>query len=464
MAARSIRFTVAAWYTALLAATVCALAAAVYFTVLHATLAETDQGLSARMSDVGPWIVSRQRGKHASELAHEFATHLEGLQPGGMMLQVADGQGRWLYRSASMANRNVTLPSAIDLGAPAFETISTPAWHLRVLSARVQAGNQAFLVQLAQPLDAFYEILGRFRRLGLWLLPLVLGIAWGSGYIVCRHVLRPVDEITRTARSISAENLSLRLRVPPAHDELRHLSETLNAMIARLDAAFRRISEFTADAAHELRSPIALILTTSELALRQSTATADARGALEDIYTEALRSRELIGDLLMLARAGDGQEHASFGTVNLTELLRSASERGRVLAQAKGLTFCQNLTPVPVRVRGDAGSLERLFVIFLDNAVKFTPAPGRISVGLSQSNKSATVAVADSGPGIPATEMDRIFDRFYRMDRARSRDAGGAGLGLAIARSIAEAHGATIEVESSPNQGTTFRVSIPFEN
>ena len=349
-----IRFTLTAWYTAILAVTVCAFGTAMFFTMRHTIISATDRELIARMGDVGPFVAGRLRGKHADELAHEFETHLAGLEPGGEMMQVAGSDRRWIYQSASMAGLRVALPPTNELLQPHLETMSVGGVRLRVLSATVQVDNQKYLVQLAQSLDPYYEMVDQFRQIGLWFLPFVFALSWAGGYALCRRALAPVDAITNTARSISAEHLNLRLPVSQTGDELQRLSETMNAMIERLDKSFSRISEFTADAAHELRTPLSLILTTAELSLRQAGHDGAHAVAVQEIYDEAVRTKELLDDLMTLARADSGEGKLPLSIIDLRDAIRAASRRGEILAAPKHIQFTTDIPEPELPIRGDA--------------------------------------------------------------------------------------------------------------
>ncbi|HEX5424847.1 MAG TPA: ATP-binding protein [Candidatus Acidoferrales bacterium] len=457
----SIRVILSLWFTVMLALIVCALAVAMYFAMRHTIVSAADANLSGRLEEIGPFIEGRLHSRHAHELAHEFKAHLSGLRPGGDLLQVRSN-GKWLYRSASIAPYRLALAPAVRLGRPQFATIPVPGTLLRTLSANVRVEDTLYTVELAEPIGEYYAMLGRFRALALWFLPALLVLSWVVGYRLCRRALAPVDEIASLAREISARNLNLRLAVPRTGDELARLSETLNGMIARLEKAFNRISEFTADAAHELRTPIALILTTAELALRQAPPSADQREALEEIRAEAVRTKQLIEDLMTLARADSANVDSPSTSVDLAEVLRLACERSEPLAGSKQIEFTTGAPAKSLRVEGDPDALRRLLAIIIDNAVKYTPSYGRVSVSLSESNSDAVCEIADTGIGIAAEDAPHIFERFYRADRARSRDTGGAGLGLSIAHSIASAHGGMIEFKSTPGAGSVFRVRIPI--
>jgi heavy metal sensor kinase len=282
--------------------------------------------------------------------------------------------------------------------------------------------------------------------------------AGAGGYWMSRRALAPVGEIIRDARSISLQNISQRLLVPSTGDELQVLSETLNDMIQRLEGAFRRMTQFTADASHELRTPIALVRATAEVALLQPRDGEAYRGALTDIMAEGERTTKLIEDLLTLSRADCGAFQLAAQPIDLKQPLQEAWWQSITLAAGKNVRLTTNLPPGPVSVVGDANALRRMFLILIDNAIKYTPVEGSVAVKLAATEAETIFTVQDSGIGIAAEELEHIFERFYRADKARQRDSGGAGLGLSIARWIAEAHRAKIHVESTLNLGSVFSV------
>jgi signal transduction histidine kinase len=276
-----------------------------------------------------------------------------------------------------------------------------------------------------------------------------------------RRALRPVDEVIDAARQIGERNLARRLPVPDTQDELQRLSETLNQMLGRIERAFLRVTEFTADASHELRTPVALVRTTAELALRKDRTSQEYRQALEEVHTESIRTTELIENLLTLARADAGKAALERHDIDLVPIVREVGIQGDKLARAKNLGFTTDLPDRPLHTLGDASALRRLLLILIDNAVKYTHE-GDVHLRLLGDSGNVTVQVSDTGVGIPAAELTRVFERFYRADKSRSRDSGGAGLGLSIAKWIAEAHHGYIEARSEKDRGSTFVITLPL--
>jgi signal transduction histidine kinase len=250
--------------------------------------------------------------------------------------------------------------------------------------------------------------------------------------------------------------------VPHTGDELQRLSETLNGMLARLEQAFRRITQFTADASHELRTPVALMRTRAEVALRRRRSEGEYRETLRQILEDLQRTSSLIENLMLLARADSGTGALQRTPIDMVECLGEACREGRTLGETKQVSFLEELPESPVWVQGDSNSLRRLFLILLDNAVKYTPPQGRITVSLRLSNGCAVTEVRDTGIGIGADDLPHVFERFFRADQARSRATGGAGLGLSIGQWIAQAHWGTIRVLSEPGEGSVFQVQIPL--
>jgi len=313
---------------------------------------------------------------------------------------------------------------------------------------------------IGRPTKAISQALSGLLRTLAIAVPLTMLLAGGGGVWLARRAFRPVDRMSQTAREIEATDLSRRLEVS-TKDELGRLALTLNQMIQRLQKAFQRQREFTSDASHELRAPLAVIQAESTLALHKDRSVSDYRQSLETISQEVANMSRVIDQLLTLARADEGRERFACEEIDLGEVLRRLSVDIGILCEEKGLEFNLNLID-GVKVDGDAASLRQLFRNILDNAIRYTPPGGTISVSLTREGPMAVVADSDTGMGIPPEDMAHIFERFYRVDKARSRAQGGSGLGLAIAKYIAEAHHGNIEVTSKVGRGSTFTVRLPM--
>ncbi len=265
--------------------------------------------------------------------------------------------------------------------------------------------------------------------------------------------------MTQAARSIGIDNLARRLRVPGTGDELQRLAETWNEMLGRLQNSVARLSQFTADASHELRSPIAFIRTASEIALRQQRSAEAYRETLRQIHDESERTSRLIEELLVLARADSGSG-LQLAPVDLREVVDQVCRQENVQARYKDLDLAVHVPDGAVTIQGNDPAIRRLIHALLDNAIKYTPAGGRIEVSLDQGREGVELAVRDTGIGIAQADLPRVFDRFYRADKARSRDEGGCGLGLSIAQWIARCHRAEISAESNAGRGSVFRIAF----
>jgi len=291
------------------------------------------------------------------------------------------------------------------------------------------------------------------------LVPLGAVLSAVGGWLLARRALRPVDRMSQGALRISAEDLSRRLERRGTQDEIDRLADTLNAMLARLQAAFGEMQRFTADVAHELRTPLTALRGGIEIALRAERSPEEYRRVLVSSIEEVDQLIRLAEDLLLLSRSTIGLT-AARQPVDLEPLCLEALEIGVRLAQSKGVAVSMGAT-APAVVKGDAGALRRALLNLVDNAVKYTPAGGSVVISLCRTRESAALVVEDTGIGIDPADDGRIFERFVRLDAGRSRDTGGSGLGLAIARSIVLAHGGALEVDSRPSGGSRFTIRLP---
>lgn len=450
MRPRSIGVRLTLWFTALFAAAFAVLAGALWLALRESLYRAVDESLHERADGIVHFIEDHETRLDVDEVKEEFRAH-------GELFQVVDASGRWVHRGAGLAD--LELPAAAaDASIGAATLHGQPA---RVLTQPVEIGGRRFTVQIAAPLGEVEQGLYGTLRVLVPLFAVSLVLAGAGGYWLSRRALAPVDEITSAARSLTADNLAQRLRVPPAGDELTRLTETLNEMIARLEASFRTVSRFTADASHELRTPLAVMRTTAEVALQRGADPREQTAALEHIVAEIERTTHLVENLLLIAKADSGAAPLAREPVDVAAAVGDACAQASVLARVKGVALASQLPDGPLWTSGDAQALRRLFLILLDNAVKYTPAGGRCDVHVERRGAEIVGTVRDTGIGISSDDLPHVFERFYRVDRARSREQGGAGLGLAIGRWIAEAHGGAIAVESELDGGSSFRVHLP---
>ena len=376
------------------------------------------------------------------------------LIPEGNLIQVFDANGR---RILPRDSRSPDFPWPTSVKDTVGDQLKNVDYHGREFRLLIRpVGPWAILV--AGQLEDNRNMMAQFTRGLLWASPVMLILCALGGYFLNRRALKPVDHITGTLRSISIGNLSQRLPMANTGDELQRLAETCNAMLGRLEDAVERINRFTADASHELRSPIALIRTVAEYALRNPQIDADSREAFEEIQAESVETGELLEDMLTLARADAGYASVVFEPIELGELVEEAAARLQPLADAKNQSVRVHAAK-PVWISGERSSLRRLVSILVDNAVKYTPPGGCIAIDLALMDSTAVLTVRDSGIGIAEDLLPRIFDRFVRADPSRG-EVNGTGLGLAIAKWIAGAHGTTLSVQSQEGQGSVFTVEF----
>jgi heavy metal sensor kinase len=318
-----------------------------------------------------------------------------------------------------------------------------------------------YLLQVGTSLSFFDDALQRLLTIFLLTGPPTVGGTLWVGYLLARKALAPVGRMVAAAAEITATRLDRRLDVPPTHDELARLAETFNGMFERLEGSFGRIRRFTADAAHELRTPLTVIRTSSEVALRSPRSPEGDRRVLEDIVDEADRLGRLVAQLLFLCREDDGGGARREDIVAFDDVAREVVDLMQAPACEKCVELCMEDLD-PCLVRGDGDRLRQLIINLIDNAVKYTPVGGRVTVRGELDRGHVRVEVVDTGCGIPDEHLKHVFGRFYRIDSSRSRATEGIGLGLAICRSIVEGHHGRIWIQSEVGRGTQATFELPL--
>ena len=321
-------------------------------------------------------------------------------------------------------------------------------------------GQVVGVLEIGQSHEEIDETLRALLIILVVAMPITLVLAGLGGLLIAGRALAPVDSVTRLARRISAEDLSGRLDLSLPDDELGRLARTFDEMIARLDAAFRRQRQFTGDASHELRTPLTALKGQVEVALARQRTPDEYQAVLRVVNEEVDRLIHLVGSLLTLARADAGEIGLAREPISLGDAVEGVVEQLEPLATQRGIAIAVDRGP-ETTVEADESLLLQLLLNLVDNAIKYTPSGGEVRATWGVDRGSAFVTVSDSGIGIDASDLPHIFERFYRVDKARSRSEGGTGLGLAISRWIVEAHGGEISATSQAGEGSAFTVRLP---
>jgi len=465
----TIRLRLTIWYSLLLTLMLGAFALVLHMVLAYSLLSEVDGSIADRATQVEDSIaaVVAARTDPAVYLTQGRVVlpPIDVFAAPGVYVQLLDVDGHVVTRSENLGQQQLPLVGsayrAALRGEATTETVELGGVRLRVLTSPLVV--QERIIGLVQVGRSLHEVDAALSRLRLFLTAgILLGLvaAIGGGALIADRTLAPIDRIARTAQQITqAEDLSRRIDQPGPHDEVGRLVTTFNAMLDRLETLFRAQQRFVADASHELRSPLTAIRGNVDLLQRGAAADPAARDeALTAICDETTRMSRLVTDLLTLAQADAGVPMTR-ETVELDALLLDVYRQTRDRAPGVSVRLGHEDQAL---AQGDPDRLRQLFLNLADNAVKYTPAGGTVTLSLWREGQWVRVTVKDTGVGIAPEDQPHVFERFYRADKARSRAAGGTGLGLAIARWIVQAHGGRIEVESTLGQGSTFTVWLPL--
>src|SRR5258706_1257594 len=457
----SVRTRLTVWYATVLALSLIAFAVLVYYAAASIFYARQDELLRSTAETVASAYVQELEEEQSVAKANEVV--LAQMVFPNRYVEVADADGRVVAWSSNLAGHQLTIPAPALSEARQHDRSFVVLNGLRVAIVQLSPdrSKQLGFAVVAEPLSVVDEGLRRLRRDFLFGVPLILLLASLGGYFLSRKSLSPIALMNQQTQRITAENLSAQLDVANPRDEVGRLAVTINALVARLDAAFQEQKRFIADASHELRTPLAVLRGETEVALQQERESAEYKESLALIKDEAERLSRIVENLFLLAREPVDAPSMIKEPVRLDGLITECVRAAHVLAMQKGLLLTIDGELRAITVNGDDEMLKRMLLNLLDNAVKYTPPRGEISVGLRSQNGHARIIVTDTGIGIPVADQPRIFDRFYRVDKARSRALGGAGLGLSIARWIVEGHSGSLSVESAPDQGSSFTVELP---
>ena len=460
----SIRTKLTLWYVGVLAAVVIAFSTTAFFILVNALNREMDERLVEMARNFNVALMAELEDEDRATLSEKTLSEaVNEMRFRDYQFIIATRDGRAI---ASTAEFGVEATS--HQGTETFRNVEINDEAMRVNESPLTIGQNEFRLFVFHSLKEQNTLKSRIAAIFLIGVPLSLLMAGFGGYFLARKSLAPMVEMSRQAAAISAQNLSERISIKNKHDELGDLARVFNELLARLDAAFEQQRRFMADASHELRTPLAIVRGEAEVSLsRRDRQTDDYRESLNVVHDESKRLTSIVEDLFTLARADAGQFRVNLAPVYLDEIVGEAIRSMRVLANQKNIGLSLK-ADAEMPFNGDESLLRRLFLNILDNAVKYTPNGGRISVACMSVGTHYHITVTDDGIGIPGGEQSNIFDRFYRVDKARSRagdtEATGAGLGLSIAKWIAEIHGGDIKLVSSNNDGSVFLIEFSIDS
>jgi heavy metal sensor kinase len=477
----SVRVRLTVWYSLALALALILLAALTYVLYERNSSQRTDSNLveladafattfNAELRDQDSLDAVKEASREAM-IEHRFRdTIFVILGPDGNVLSstldlTAANSPRDRSTSDIFAPESIReLAANTDSGRHAMRTIRIGRDTFRGYTRRLVAARRDYTLVVLQSLHQQHEMLEDIRNTFLWAIPITLLLAGVGGYFLARKSLAPVVAMATQARGMGAANLHDRLAVSNPRDELGQLAVTFNQLLERLEDSFERQRRFMADASHELRTPVAILHGETEVTLsRVDRSPEEYRETLGILKDESQRLARIVEDLFTLTRADAGQYPLQLQCVYLDELATDVLRRARSLAMAKHITLSASIEP-ELPIQGDDALLRRMLLNLLDNAIKYTAEGGQISLECHKNGDEYALSVNDTGFGIPAELQTRIFERFFRADKARSRaegESGGAGLGLSIARWIVEAHHGRLELTKSDTTGTTFTAWLP---
>jgi heavy metal sensor kinase len=448
----SIKIKMTLWYLFILALTLIFFSVVTYYSLSHSLydFVQSDYRLTVIQPE-SPLAVNKEADNNNSQpvpimsyvISEEWLSTLKA-QSSGSLLSIYTPQGQVVIDQKDYIKADMEGEQQVRLFLR--YSSSTPGFYEVLVST--------------QPISEVKNTLAAFKKVLYVAIPATAFLAGLFGFLLIWRMLQPVSEISRTAHAIEEADLSRRIEVK-SNDELGQLSLTLNQTFERLQKAFEREHQFTADASHELRTPLAIMQGEATLALNKERSREEYRKSLEIVSQETAHMSSIINKLLVLARADSGKERLSLKPVDLNRLLTEIASDFEVLCDEKSLHFKLELRD-DITIQGDEIKLRELFLNLLDNAVHYTPAGGSITLSLTGNENTAIIAVKDTGIGIAEEHLPYIFKRFYRVEKTRSHNEGGAGLGLAICQGIAELHGGKITVQSQPGAGSTFSVLLPI--
>jgi two-component system heavy metal sensor histidine kinase CusS len=455
----SIRAKLTFWYLAVIS-TALLFFGLLSFEALRYALLKVKQSTLNRREQRLILFLEQNRQKHVPAPLSEQLENYALITHEGNLFQIRDLDGDLIFPLNPAAAAWLSHPVR-ECAQPVFRDVTVEGQPVKVVCRTTLLDGRLVRLYTGGSLEDDMYILSTYQSTLLLLLPCLLGLAATGGYFLSRRAMRPVDRMTKAALDIGIGNLSTRLPLPSARDELWSLAIAWNQLLDRLEGAVSRLSKFSADASHDLRTSITVILATAQLSLDRRRSEDEYRSDLERIVSECRIASTMLDALLSLARSGNFVHEVAFQRINVTELVVAGCRRVEDLAESRGILLDWRLPPDDLFVEGDELLLQRLLGILLDNAIKYTPEHGEILVEGCWTQAGVILTVRDTGIGMSEEVRRHIFDRFYQADLRERRDLAGSGLGLAIAKWIAEAHRAELAVDSVPRKGSEFQIRFP---
>ena len=465
MNTRSLRFRITAWYAGLLAGALLIFGVSVYLGLERYLYWNLQRTLGSDCRTIGTQLLSQHPFKRTDWLETEINEAYAPEVNGHFIRVVEEGAGV-LYVSGAPKDgafdpSQVPLPNGDEKNRPRKVRLGGGKQLLIDTQKFTTPDGSKFVVESGVPYQQIEVVLHGLLVTFAIYMPFIISLAVVSGYWLMRRSLQPVDEITKRAEGITSTNLSERLPVIQTGDELERLSVSLNRMIERLDQAFQHINRFSADASHELRTPLTILQLELEGIAQSHRLNPSLTDQIGSALEETHRMSHIVENLLAISRLDAGEVKMDKARLDLGQLAASTAEQMRLLAEEKLILFRSNVA-TNIYVEGDRSRLQQVIVNLVANAIKYTQEGGEVEVNVRADRGTAVLEVSDNGVGISAHALGHVFERFYRADKARSRNSGGAGLGLAIVKAICTAHGAEIKVSSEEGHGSRFTVELPL--
>lgn len=462
-----IRAKLTIWYTTLLAASLITFGSILYVALSRNIISSIDARLFS-MADMVSRAVFRPGTVNLPQNFDIFLEHFFGIKTSGNFIQLMDEYGKIVFTSSTLGKNHLPLSAQTYhhsiAGNATYETIKNIGQYpVRIVTFPLMENGQLIsILQVGAPLQESTAALNALFYILIFGIPLAVILASGVGWFLAKKALSPVDMVTVLARKIEAGSLNERLDVSGPKDELGRLAKTFNDMIARLELSFKQMKQFTADASHELKTPLTVLKGEMEIALKTEKTVEGFKEVIKSSLEEIDKMSALVKSLLNLAKL-DSRVRLPNDNIKLDGIVEERFNQTLPMAKDKGIDMVM-AKKEGVVIMGDKIGIGQLLFNLIYNAIKYTPKDGRIEISLEQSDNWAIIKVIDTGIGIAEEDLPHIFDRFYRVDKARTTGAGGVGLGLSICKEIAEAHGGKIEVESEAGKGSVFKVYLPLKD